>query len=188
MARHFTLLPIPMRTTISAGFSLTVATRETNAYPAPGNFTAPFTNIVNNANFTGGPLVFTGVANRKGDDDDKKRLAGGSSQNPSGTVLSYIKFPMDQHEMAFRRSRAFKRTLISDLIANDDEVLLIITINNDSLDGDDSLCQLMKDDYNLHLYHNNPNISYDHINHRGVNQSSFPSGDEQYFEFANHPG
>ncbi|MEO6169078.1 MAG: hypothetical protein ABIO46_02555 [Chitinophagales bacterium] len=160
----------------------------TLAYPAIGGNPAPNTDLMSSQMPANRSLAFTGVANRKGDDTDKKKIAGGSNQNPSGNLIRYNTFPFTQTEMSFPKITRIQTDFLSDVIANDDEVLLVITINNDHIDGSDSIFQLMKSNYNLHLYHSSHVIQYDHENNHGVNPGTFPSGEDKYFEFAGHPG
>lgn len=149
----------------------------TNPVPAAG--TPPNTDIPISTLATQ-PLLFTGVANRKGDDGDTKKIVGGFNAYNGGLNPKYVYFPTTQNILTGSARCKIQNDYGSDLIAKTDEILLIMTI--DHPEGTDSLPA--PDGYILRLTHSNSAIIYTHT--EGNAEDDYPNNDEEYFEFASH--
>lgn len=158
-------------------FYRTSAVSTSNA-PAPG---APPNTDIPIATLAGAPLLFTGVANRKGDDDDTKKIAGGfnvpNSPN-AGQHPLYASFPATQNILTGNARSKIQNDYGSDLIGKTDEILLILTIDNP--ETTDSIPS--PSGYKLKLTHSNTSVIY--LHKFGNAQGDYPNDDDEYFEFA----
>lgn len=153
----------------------------TPGYYGSVNNNGPNTSITSGQYPTGKKLMHTMVTNRYGDDTDKKRVIGGPV--PSGNMFPYFSaYPSSQSIMSAPALTMIQTDHTNDEVAKNQELMLILTVNSDHIENNDSLeFMLTENNYILRLYHKNSTITYDTI--RGET-TTYPVDSGEYFAFA----
>lgn len=155
----------------------------TPGYYGSVNNNGPNTSIPSGQYPTGTKLMHTMVTNRYGDDTDKKRVIGGPVPLNSISIPQLFNaFPLGQSIMAAPALTMIQTDHTNDEVAKNQELMLILTVNSDHIENNDSLeFMLTENNYILRLYHKNSTITYDTI--RGET-TTYPVDSGEYFAFA----
>lgn len=157
--------------------------QSTVGYNGPQDAGAPNTILPNAACPTGEVLVTTTATNRYGDDNDKKRVAGGTC-GTSLPALSFLSFPPNQNYLPSSQMTRIVTDHGNTLAAKNNQLLLILTVNNDSFvnaSGQNTV-MLTGNNYALRLYHKNGSVTYGFT--QGVAETAYPGNENEYFAFA----
>ncbi len=120
------------------------------------------------------PVAFANAVNTYGDDDDAGIVAGGGSNGNLPSGLSVNSFPSSQNNIIGNQLIKITSAHTTNKAAKCNQVMLIITINNEILE--DGRPGISENNLRLHLFHNTQ-----------VNKITFlsPSQSSHYFAFAN---
>lgn len=145
---------------------------------SPGS---PNTSIGQSLYPTGEKLMHTTVSNRYGDDNDTKRVIGGPVP-PGNPAPNFTKFPASQSIMAAPALTKIQTDHSNMEVAKDQELMLILTVNGDHIENNDSLEFILpENNYVLRLYHKNTAVTYGFI---PGETTAYPSDSGKYFAFA----
>lgn len=142
---------------------------------------SPNTSITQSQYTPGEKLMHTTVSNRYGDDNDTKKIIGGPvpQGNPSP---NFTKFPVSQNIMAAPALTKIQTDHSNPEVAKDQELMLILTVNGDHIENNDSLGFILpENNYVLRLYHRNTAVTYGFI---PGETTAYPSDSCKYFAFA----